>query len=88
MVLSDQNLAFYDYLKPLGTIVGEAKFFHLRPLDMKSEMSGTLYGGYCPPKYAFSQISHQGAMLGGKFCEKSVENEISDKMVKNKWHKS
>ena len=40
--VSDQNLAFYDYLKPLVTIVGETKLFHLRPLDMKSEVSGAL----------------------------------------------
>ena len=40
--VSDQNLAFNDYSKPLGTIVGETKLFHLRPLDMKSEVSGPL----------------------------------------------
>ena len=40
--VSDQNLAFYDHLKPLDTIVVETKLFHLRQLDMKSKVSEPL----------------------------------------------
>jgi len=29
--VSDQDLAFYDYLKPLGTIVDKTQPFHLGP---------------------------------------------------------
>ena len=75
------NLAFHDYLKPLGTIVGEVKLFHLRPLDMKSEVSGPFQWGYCPPKYGFSANFSSGIMLGGEFCEKLVEGKIFEEKI-------